>query len=565
MVLIILSMSIFCDVSAQSSDDRIGKRSSISYVLYAEHEVSSIRIKNDLDVQKAGIFGFFIEFYGNANRGEFLGNTSFLPISRAKSGGFPTISGVKRIDLVVLSALPMSFGDQIQIQDLKITGNELSFHISTLNKALLLPNGSLQEENKELTLENTKLRSELQTNSSRIASLETDNGALRSQNNNLTLQLVNSSSLISNLEVDQEVLTSENSILNSQLDASSSKIDLWRMLAIGFGLLTVGLMGQIFVSRLFVKPLDLSRSAGESRVWSRQNPPKKKKIERGGNTSVIFSSSVMAAANVATPLSATGHLTASNLQMLKGRYAVLAEMYKAVGRIGFQQIGKPTVEDFSLGTGFLITDRHILTNRHVAGMYGHYLMGEECGGIEFIAEKDKDASYFIPFNGEAPILIPGLDLAIYTLSHSAADRKPIPRVMIPNDDLDGREVVVIGYPDTHNLDDLELLSVAEEKPIFAVKRISRGHIFRHSTDDDDIYGVEVNMSEDRHRSFKMPAICHNASTMGGNSGSPILDINTGDLLGVHFAGSKMFNDEEAANLAMAIAQFKDKTDNALIV
>ena len=52
----------------------------------------------------------------------------------------------------------------------------------------------------------------------------------------------------------------------------------------------------------------------------------------------------------------------------------------------------------------------------------------------------------------------------------------------------------------------------------------------------------------------MPAICHNASTMGGNSGSPLLDIKTGGLLGVHFAGFKVFNREEAANLAMAISQ-----------
>ena len=52
----------------------------------------------------------------------------------------------------------------------------------------------------------------------------------------------------------------------------------------------------------------------------------------------------------------------------------------------------------------------------------------------------------------------------------------------------------------------------------------------------------------------MPAICHNASTMGGNSGSPLLDIKNGQLLGVHFKGFKVFNQEEAANLAMAISQ-----------
>ena len=46
--------------------------------------------------------------------------------------------------------------------------------------------------------------------------------------------------------------------------------------------------------------------------------------------------------------------------------------------------------------------------------------------------------------------------------------------------------------------------------------------------------------------------------MTGNSGSPILDTKTGELLGVHFAGYKIFNKEEAANLAMAIELIVEK-------
>jgi len=128
---------------------------------------------------------------------------------------------------------------------------------------------------------------------------------------------------------------------------------------------------------------------------------------------------------------------------------------------------------------------------------------------------------------------------------------------IPTHDLDGREIAVIGYPDTHEPNNPEILAAFEENPVFAVKRISQGHIFRHSTDIGNPYGVEARVDKDETASFPMRAICHNASTLSGNSGSPILDIKTGELLGVHFAGHKIFNKKEAANLAMTIEQLTE--------
>ncbi len=238
--------------------------------------------------------------------------------------------------------------------------------------------------------------------------------------------------------------------------------------------------------------------------------------------------------------------------MLKGQYAVLKSAYRATGRIGYAQDGVPNSEDYAFGTGFLVTPNHVATNRHVHGIYGEYLTGDDCGGIEFIAEKGKDLSDFYAFDGSAPVLIPGLDMAIYKLARPVRSRIPIRRNAIPTDDLEGREIVVIGYPDTFDPDDPELLSLLEEDPVFAVKRISQGQIFRHSTDTDSPFGVETMVAEDDENEFAMPAISHNASTMTGNSGSPILDIQTGQLLGVHFAGYKIFNKQEAANLAMAI-------------
>jgi len=181
--------------------------------------------------------------------------------------------------------------------------------------------------------------------------------------------------------------------------------------------------------------------------------------------------------------------------------------------------------------------------------YKHYLTGPECGGIEFIAERDRDASDYVPFNGEPPLIISGLDIAIFTLARAVTDREPIDRVAIPTTELDTCEVVTVSYPCPFEVDET-ILSVVEKDPVFAVKRLSQGRIFRHSTDTDTPYGVAVKVDARINPAQSLTAICHNASTLGGSSGAPILDLS-GRLVGVHFAGDRAFNGEEAANLAMA--------------
>ena len=254
-------------------------------------------------------------------------------------------------------------------------------------------------------------------------------------------------------------------------------------------------------------------------------------------------------------LSPPGQITASRLDMLSGPFAVLRRAYLATGRIGFAQDGIPNSDDYAFWTGFLISNQHILTNRHVHGRYGHYLLNrKDPGGIEFMAEKGNADSDFVPFNGKQPLLLPELDIAIYTLAKPVTNRAPLELRPMPIEELHPRDVVVIGYPDAHTPEKAKVLTIVEDDPVFAVKRISQGQIFRHSTDTGTPLGVETSVRKSKNSEFIMPAICHNALTLGGNSGSPVVDINSGHLLAVHFAGFKVFNQEEAANLAMTIAQ-----------
>ena len=328
-------------------------------------------------------------------------------------------------------------------------------------------------------------------------------------------------------------------VLNNQMETALSPAFNWASILIPLVLASL-LLG------LLLKTL----SSAKTKI-----KPLKSALNFTETPGVIFAASPMLAGNVAAPLAPAGQLAAAQLQMLAGPFAVLKDAYLATGRIGYAQVGVPSADDYAFGTGFLVSDRHVVTNRHVHGLYGHYLLDKsDPGGIEFIAEKDKDASDFVPFNGEPPRLLPELDIAIYTLARPVTNRTPIALKPKETESLNGRDVVVIGYPDTHKPDDAEVLAVVEDNPVFAVKRISQGQIFRHSTDTDTPYGVKTSVNESKNSKFIMPAICHNASTMGGNSGSPLLDLNDGQLLGVHFKGFKVFNQEEAANLAMAISQ-----------
>jgi len=237
--------------------------------------------------------------------------------------------------------------------------------------------------------------------------------------------------------------------------------------------------------------------------------------------------------------------------------AAIKPVYDAVGRIGFAQNGKPVGQDESFGTGILVSERHILTNRHVLEMFRHRLLSDEPTGIEFYGEKESDKSDFVTFADIEPVCIDGWDAAIFTLSRTPENRNPVTIAPRPSESLNDLDIVVVGYPQAQRLTE-DIAEVTEKDPIFGVKRYSEGKIFRHSADIENPYGVEAAVESIINPSESMRAICHNASTLGGSSGSAVVCKKTGELIALHFGFDSAYEWEEAANFAVAGENLADK-------
>lgn len=183
-----------------------------------------------------------------------------------------------------------------------------------------------------------------------------------------------------------------------------------------------------------------------------------------------------------------------------------------------------------LGTGFVIAPGLVATNRHVLELAANRASGRWAFNpgvtvkVDFAEELDGTAPAEVPVTGIWGVHS-RFDLAILTVPRSAAPT-PIPSGpagVAPDDD-----VVVIGYPafDSRRND----LAVMERifRGIYNVKRLLPGKL-----------------SQRDGASFTLR---HDASTLGGNSGSPVIALSSGRLVGIHFRG-RYLQWNEAIDLA----------------
>ncbi|MCC6536061.1 MAG: trypsin-like peptidase domain-containing protein, partial [Bryobacterales bacterium] len=180
------------------------------------------------------------------------------------------------------------------------------------------------------------------------------------------------------------------------------------------------------------------------------------------------------------------------------------------------------------GTGFLVGHGLMMTNRHVAELFVVGLgRGElqfrsdvDSAGIDFRRELDSPASEFFAIK-KILMVHPYWDMALFEIEGLSASREPLTLEAIPAGDLAGAEIAVVGYPAQDPRNDLDL-----QTRIFGgkyrVKRLQPGQV--------------RGARETRSFGHPVAAMTHDSSTLGGNSGSALINVETGRVVGLHFGG-----------------------------
>jgi endonuclease G, mitochondrial len=179
------------------------------------------------------------------------------------------------------------------------------------------------------------------------------------------------------------------------------------------------------------------------------------------------------------------------------------------------------------GTGFVVGRDLIATNRHVAQLFSQglgltirYRAGD--AAIDFkrqIDAPDDDRAAYLSVRA-VEMIHPYWDMALLRVDGLPTARMLRLSVKSPEELLD-HKVVVIGYPARDDRSDLALQDRVFNRT-YNVKRLQPGFIRARA----EIQSFENNVN----------AMTHDASTLGGNSGSAVIDIDSGDIVALHFAG-----------------------------
>lgn len=209
-------------------------------------------------------------------------------------------------------------------------------------------------------------------------------------------------------------------------------------------------------------------------------------------------------------------------QSLESQRDQIQQTFKSVGRI--EVINHPTYE--WVGTGFLVGENVIMTNRHVAeifckrGCLGRWeIEPEMTAKIDYVEELGSLASAEFSLTNIIGIHST-FDLALFSVEMSSSTGvnppKPLQISSRSPTNLLGRTVFCVGYPAWDGRrNDPEIMRKIFSN-IFNVKRFQPGKVMSYSN--------------------ARKILTHDCSTLGGNSGSCVVDLESNQVIGLHFGG-----------------------------
>jgi len=207
----------------------------------------------------------------------------------------------------------------------------------------------------------------------------------------------------------------------------------------------------------------------------------------------------------------------SRLQAAK---EALGKAIRAVGRIEVEH------HDLDwLGTGWLVADDLVVTNRHVAHEFGlrrgeGFVFRQGIGGrmaarIDFLEEIGGSTSREFKLSKILHIEDDnGPDVAFLKVDQVSGDSLAAPIQLATTTPRSQQRVAVIGYPASDSRIPEQDLMRQIFGNVFDKKRVAPGQVTR----------------------LEGGLVLHDCSTLGGNSGSVVLDLETGEAVALHFSG-----------------------------
>lgn len=226
----------------------------------------------------------------------------------------------------------------------------------------------------------------------------------------------------------------------------------------------------------------------------------------------------------------------SGWQILEEVRESIEETCRSVGRI--EVTGHPSYE--WVGTGFLVADGVIMTNRHVAEVFCRMERGRRwrfrpgmAAQIDYVEELGALESAEFELRSVIGVH-ETFDLALFRVKRTSPSgvEPPEPLTIASRAPLEGTTVYAVGFPawDGYRNDPQVMMRIFSN--VFGVKRLQPGEV----TQLFDQPGVLV----------------HDCSTLGGNSGSCVVDLKSNQVIGLHYGGRYL-----KGNVAVALWRLTD--------
>jgi endonuclease G len=180
------------------------------------------------------------------------------------------------------------------------------------------------------------------------------------------------------------------------------------------------------------------------------------------------------------------------------------------------------------GTGFVVGRGLLMTNRHVAEIFASGLGDRRISfrsgwraAVDFKGELGQPDGPDLEVRA-VRMIHPWWDMALLEVPDLPAAITPLRLSLRDARDLAGTRIAVIGYPARDPLRNDPAVQDKLFDRTYQVKRLQPGEI-----DGGLLTGSFGHMVQ---------AASHDCSTLGGNSGSALIDLETGEVFGLHFGG-----------------------------